>query len=141
MYINADTAGNGVGQITEQQIGINEEPVTYNFVSGWVYITQGSAGIGWYEQDDQQTHIVASTSTLDQWVYLSANLQGAQSLGFVILATSPNSTFTPITWTLRARRNRRRTPGLDSARWPSSDVLVVGANGAEASPCGDNGYG
>jgi hypothetical protein len=62
-------------------------------VSGWVYVTQGSVGIAWFNQDTQLSTIVASTSTHDQWVFLSDYLPAVQADSFEVLATSANTDF------------------------------------------------
>ena len=90
IYVTTDTEGNGIGQETENNFF---QPVTYDSVSGWVYLTGGSVGIGWFDQIHQQLNIVASTSTMNQWVYLSANLPAVQSSGFEILGLLPDSSF------------------------------------------------
>ena len=94
MYVTASNAGDGIGQITEQTIGgQGAQPVPYSFVGGWVYVTQGSAGIGWFDQATQQDNVVASTSVLNQWVYLSDYLPAVQSPAFLILGLSTNSQY------------------------------------------------
>ncbi len=92
-YLTISAAGSGIGQVTEQTINGFDVPVTYNFVSGWVYITQGSVGLGWFDQATQQDNVVVSTSTLNQWVYLSDYLPAVQSSGFLIVGLSANSEF------------------------------------------------
>ncbi len=93
-FVQVGAVGDGIGQETEQTLqGMQGQPVPYNFVSGWVYVTSGSVGIGWFNQVAQQTNIVASTSTLNQWVFLSSSLPAVQSSAFEIIATSSNTSF------------------------------------------------